>query len=50
MISHQPYDERTDVFALGCLIYELFARQLRSVALFTHGTDPSLLTGFALKV
>jgi serine/threonine protein kinase len=50
MVTHQPYDDRTDVFALGCIIYELFSRELRSASLFVHSSNPNLLSDFALKV
>lgn len=36
---HEPYDEKVDVFGLGCLLYELFARELRSAALLSQHAD-----------
>ena len=36
---HEPYNEKADVFSLGCLLYELFARELRSAALLSQHAD-----------
>ena len=47
---HEPYDERCDIFALGCLLYDLWTRQLRYVALFEHAAHANVLGQYAARV
>ena len=46
----EDYNEKVDVFSLGCLMYELFARELRSAALLAQVPDGELLRQYALQV
>ena len=52
--THQSYGEKCDIFALGCLMYDLHTRQLRHVNLFASvplGTsDADVLGQYAIKV
>ena len=54
MTKHESYDEKCDMFAMGCLMYDLYARQLRHVSLFQNaGTctvDAHVLGQYAVKV
>ena len=46
----EPYDESCDIFALGCLLYDLWTRQLRYVALFEHAAHANVLGQYAARV
>ena len=52
--KHETYDEKCDIFALGCLMYDLFTRQLRHISLFrnvsTYAGDAHVLGQHAVKV
>ena len=48
--KHEAYCEKVDVFSLGCLMHELFARELRSAALLCKSPDARLLPDYALQV
>ena len=52
--THQSYDEKCDIFALGCLMYDLYTRQLRHVNLFANiplgANDADVLGLYAIKV
>ena len=52
--THQSYDEKCDIFALGCLMYDLYTRQLRHVNLFANiplgAGDTDVLGLYAIKV
>ncbi len=50
MVKHERYNEKVDVFSLGCLMHELFSRELRSAALLSKGPDAQLLQNYALRV
>lgn len=51
MVQHNQYSEKVDVFSLGCLMYELFSRQLCSAALLAKsGGDATTLKRHALQV
>ena len=47
---HESFDERCDIFALGCLLYDLWTRQLRYVALFEHAAHANVLGQYAARV
>ena len=46
----ESYDESCDIFALGCLLYDLWTRQLRFVALFEHAAHANVLGQYAARV
>ncbi|CAL5224496.1 g7192 [Coccomyxa viridis] len=52
--KHESYDEKCDVFAMGCLMYDLYTRQLRHVSLFQNASmctvDAHVLGQYAVKV
>jgi hypothetical protein len=48
--KYERYNEKVDVFSLGCLMYELFARELRSAALLAQTPDGELIRQYALRV
>ena len=52
--THQSYDEKCDIFALGCLMYDLYTRQLRHLNLFANiplgESDADVLGLYAIKV
>ncbi len=52
--KHESYDEKCDVFAMGCLMYDLHVRQLRHVSLFQNAglctVDAHVLGQYAVKV
>ena len=51
MVQHSQYSEKVDIFSLGCLMYELFSRQLCSAALLAKtGGDAAVLKRHALQV
>ena len=51
MVQHSHYSEKVDIFSLGCLIYELFSRQLcASTLLAKSGGDERVLKRHALQV
>ena len=48
--KHAGYTEKCDIFALGCLLYDLYTRQLRYVALFNHSAHANVLGQYAVRV
>ena len=51
MVQHGDYTEKVDIFSLGCLMYELFSRQLCAANLLARsGGDGGVLKQHAMRV
>lgn len=50
MVTFKDYNTATDIFSFGCIMYELFARTLRSAHLCAGNPGPSAVISYAEKV
>ncbi|KAK9828455.1 hypothetical protein WJX72_000073 [[Myrmecia] bisecta] len=46
----QEYNQQIDIFSLGCIMYELFLRDLRMVHVCRHIADTQMLKNYATEV